>query len=218
MTRTAASHYFTEDALRDWRRIGEKHRLRDEQFLRRIEVHLRPGAILEIGAATGHLSEILKNRGFDVTASDISPRFVAAIRARGLNGQLVDATSSIRVQTGRTFANILAQGVVPLIRRHPPTLDIALAAIHDALETRGRLLCICAYPWREPAPGFYLKPREQIEIAERSGLFRVIKIIPHQVVPTALYRSWNARLLNFLDFHAAKLASVRLVWVMEKFG
>ena len=216
MNDSLGPHYFTEEALRDWTRIGEKHRLRDEQFLRHLEPLLNPGPILEIGAATGHLSAILAKRGFDITASDVSPRFVAAIRARGLRAQIVDATLDIRTQTGKTFANVLAQGVVPLIRREPATLNTALAAIHAALESKGRLVCICAYPWREPSPRFYLHPQEQIEIARVSGLFHLIKVFPHQVVPPVLYQRWNARVLDFLDFQAAKLASVRLIWVMEK--
>ena len=218
MTQTSDPHYFTEQALRDWTKIGARHLVRDEYFLRSIESFFSPGPILEIGAATGHISEILHKRGYDVTASDVSPRFVAAIQARGVRAQIVDATSNIRSQTGRSFANIFAQNVIPMIRRDRPALVAVLSAVHEALTPAGRLICVGAHPWRCETPGAYFRPREQMEIAKASGFFRPIRIFPHQVVPTSLYRRWNAAFLNTLDFQAARIAAVRLVWVMEKIG
>lgn len=200
----------------DWVGIGNRHRLRDEQFLYTLSRWFRPGPILEIGAATGHLSEILHNRGYDVMASDYSPALVRAIEARGVRAAVVDATANIRQQTDRLFTNILAQNVLPLIWRDRDVVRATLAAIHDGLEPGGRLICISAEPRREPKPEFYFKPREQIEIAKEMELFRLLTVFPHQVVPTTWYRRWNARLFNFLDFHAARLFAVRLVWVMEK--
>jgi len=218
MKQTTDPHYFTEEALQEWTRIGARHRLRDEQFLRTIETWFQPGPILELGAATGHLSEILHRRGYDVTASDVSPPFVAAIAGRGLRAAMVDATMNIQAQTGRTFANVLAQNVLPLIIRDRATVCSTLESIHAALEPRGRLICVSAHARRDRNPGFYFRPGEQIEIAEASLLFRTLARFPHQVVPTSLYRSWNAGFLNFVDFQAAKLAAVRLVWVMGKIG
>ncbi|HEX4081234.1 MAG TPA: class I SAM-dependent methyltransferase [Rhizomicrobium sp.] len=218
MTPAADPHYFTEQALRDWTKIGARHRIRDEYFLRSIEPFFTPGSILEIGAATGHISEILRERGHDITASDVSPRFVAAMRARGLRAEIVDVTGNIRSQTGQSFANIFAQNVIPMIRREHATLTAVLSALHDALTPAGRLICVGAHPWRCEKPGEFFRPREQMEIASASGFFRPIRIFPHQVVPTSLYRRWNGALLNLLDFQAARIAAVRLVWVMEKIG
>jgi 2-polyprenyl-3-methyl-5-hydroxy-6-metoxy-1,4-benzoquinol methylase len=218
MSSNVDPHYFTETALREWTKIGARHRLRDEYFLQAVEAFFRLGSILELGAATGHLSEILHRRGFDVTASDVSPRFVAAIKSRGLQAALVDATADIHQQTGRVFANVLAQNVLPLIRHDRAMVCSALAAIHAGLEPRGRLICISAHAWRDRDPEFYFTPREQIAITKATDLFRIISIFPHQVVPTKFYRNWNGRLLNFLDFHAAKLAAVRLVWIAERIG
>ena len=211
-----ASHYFTKEAVQEWMRIAAKHRLRDEQFLRALARWFRPGGILEIGAATGHLAEILFSRGYDVLASDYSPALVNAIEARGIPATIVDATANIREQTGRAFANVLAQNVLPLIWRERSTVCATLAAIHAALEPGGRLICISARPSRDKHPESYFTQHEQIEIARATGLFRLLASFPHQVVPTGWYRSWNAPLFNFLDFHAAHLFSIRLVWVMEK--
>ncbi len=216
MTPTANDHYFSEQALRDWTAIAEKHRIRDEYFLGILRRYFRPGPILEIGAATGNLAAILKERGYDITASDISPRFVAAIAARGVPALRVDAARDIRMQTGRGFANVLGQNVIPLIRRDRALLLAALSAIHGVLDSSGRLICISARTGRCPKPGAFFHPREQLEIMKHSGLFRVVRIFPHQVIPTGLYRRWNAPLLNFADFKLARLAAVRLVSVMEK--
>lgn len=218
MTQFPESHYFTEQALRDWTRIAAKHRIRDEYFLRRIETYLRPGPILEIGAATGHLSAILQQHGYDVMASDIAPLFVAAIASRGVPAEIVDASQDIRSQTGRSFANVLAQNVMPLIRRDPETVNATLRAIHGALQPGGRFVCISAHASRCSNPRAFLRPREQVEIARQTGLFRIVRTIPHQVTPTALYRGWNAPLLNALDFELARVAAVRLVWIAEKIG
>ena len=216
MSHIPAEHYFTNEAVQEWTRIAEKHRLRDEQFLRVLVRWFRPGPILEIGAATGHLSEILHRRGYDVLASDYSPALANAIGARGVPAAVVDATSDIAEQTGRVFENVLAQGVLPLIWRDASTVCATLTAIHAALEPKGHLVCIGVHPYWARSPESYFTPREQIGIAKATGLFRLVTSFPHQVIPTGWYRSWNARLFNSLDFHAAHLFSIRLVWVMEK--
>jgi SAM-dependent methyltransferase len=216
MTPATEDHYFTEQALRDWTAVAEKHRIRDEYFLGVLERYFRAGSILEIGAATGHLAAILNARGYEVMASDVSPRFVAAIAARGVPAVVVDATRDIPWQTGHRFANVLAQNVIPLIRRDRDLLLTTLSAIHSALEPSGRLISINARIARCPDPKVFFRPAEQLELMKKSGLFRVVTAFPHQVVPTGLYRHWNAPILNFADFSFARLGAVRLVSVLEK--
>ncbi len=210
--------YFTPEAARTWKAIGDRHKLRDRYFLSHLERFFGLGPILELGAATGHMSEILESRGYDVIASDVSPVFVAACAERGLKARIVDATKDIYAQTGMHFANVIAQNVLPLILRDEAVLELTLGNIHAALVPSGRLVCISAHARKRPGQPDYFQPREQIAVAERSGLFRLLATFPHQVVPTGLYRRWNAPLLNFLDFNAAKLAAIRQVWVMEKIG
>ncbi|MBV9570795.1 MAG: hypothetical protein JO056_06105 [Alphaproteobacteria bacterium] len=197
-------------------RTGRRHALRDGEFLRMLSRHFCPGPILELGASTGHLSAILREQGFDVTASEVEARLVRAIASRGLNAALVDATQDIAAQTGRTFSNILAQAVSPLIRRDRVRVLATLARIHAALEPAGRFINIAPYAWRQPAPGNFFSPKEQFEITIECGLFRSIACFPHQVLPPALYRPWNARLLNLADHKLAHLVSTRLVWIVEK--
>lgn len=218
VTDLPSEHYFTQEAVREWTRIAERHRLRDEQFLRVLARWLRPGAILEIGAATGQLSAILFQRGYDVLGSDYSPALVDAIRARGVPAAVVDGRQNIRAQTGRVFANVLAQSVLPLIWRDESIVRGTLAAVHGVLEPKGRLLCVGIHPRRTNHPESYFTPRQQIDIARATGLFRLLAKFPHQVIPTGWYRRWNAQVFNLLDFHAAHLFAIRLVWIMEKIG
>jgi len=195
---------------------ARRHGLRDRLFLHDLERFLRPGRTLEIGAATGQLAAILCEHGHDAVASDIAPKYLDAMAARGLKGLIVDATRDIVEQTGEKYANILAQGVIPLIRRDRDRVIATLRAIHDALEEKGRLCCISPYAWRQPNPEAYFSPRAQMQLARESGLFDEVIAFPHQVVPPGWYRPWNAPLLNLVDHKLAWVASVRWVWVMEK--
>ena len=195
---------------------GRRHALRDREFLRSLARYFRPGPILELGASTGHMAVLLHEDGYDVTASEVEPNLVAAIASRGLKAALVDATHNIAAQTGQSYANILAQAISPLIRRDRVQLLTTLQRIHAALEPCGRFINIGPYAWRQAHPERFFSPREQIEIAQSSGLLRMVACFPHQVLPPSLYRPWNARLFNLLDHKLAHLASARLVWVMER--
>jgi SAM-dependent methyltransferase len=195
---------------------GKRHALRDREFLRSLARFFRPGPILELGASTGHLAAILRENGYDMTASEVEPKLVRAIAARGVKAALVDATQDIAVQTGCTFPNILAQAITPLIRRDHTQLVATLGRIHAALDTAGRFIGIGPYAWRQPNPWAFFSPREQIAITRSCGLFRMIACFPHQVVPPSLYRPWNARTFNLLDHKLAHIASTRYVWIMEK--
>lgn len=212
LTGLASADGTVRNCLNDARRQG----LRDRLFMQGLERYLRHGRTLEIGAATGQLSAILQQHGYDVVASDVAPKFLPAIGARGLKGLVVDATGDIVAQTGETYANILAQAVIPLIRRDHDRAMTALRAIHSALEPGGRLLCIGPYAWRQPDPRAFYSPKEQMRIARASGLFEPVVAYPHQVVPPGWYVPWNMRFLNFLDHKLAWIARVRWVWVMEK--
>src|SRR6476646_4714160 len=114
--------------------------------------HFRPGPVLELGASTGHISAILQEYGWDVTASDITPKVIPVIERRGLKAAVVDATQDIVNQTGRTYSNIYAQGVLPLIHRDHAQVVATLRCIHRALEAGGRFICVGAYPWRQADP------------------------------------------------------------------
>ena len=196
--------------------VGQRHELRDRKFVRDLMRYFSPGAVLELGASTGHISAILQQYGRDVTASDTAPKVIPVIESRGLKAALVDATHDIVRQTGQAYANIYAQNVLPLIQRDRTQVVTTLRCIHGALEPVGRFICVGAHPWRQRDPDAFFSPREQIEIAKSTGLFRLITWFPHQIVPPGWYRQWNASFLNLLDHKLAFIASTRLVWVLEK--
>jgi SAM-dependent methyltransferase len=213
---TSAGSASTDRTVRNCLMDAKRQGLRDCAFMQRLERYLRPGRTLEIGAATGQLSAILQQHGYDVVTSDVAPKFLEAIAARGLKTLVVDATQNIIAQTGESYANILAQAVIPLIRRDRDRVMTTLRAIHSALEPSGRLLCISPYAWRQPDPQAFFSPKEQMQIVRASGLFEPVVAYPHQVVTPGWYAPWNAAFLNMLDHKLAWIASVRWVWVMEK--
>ena len=216
MQETLESLCLTDRDIRDRVRTGTRHALRDRQFLRSLARYFRPGPILELGASTGHMALLLQQDGSEAIASEVDPRLVRAIASRGIPALLVDATKDIVAQAGRHFPNILAQGIVPLVYRNRAQVLTTLQCVHDALVPSGRFICIGPYAWRQPQPERFFSPREQIALAHESGLFRMVACFPHQVIPTSLYRPWNARLFNLLDHKLAPIASTRLVWVLEK--
>ena len=120
-------------------RTGERHALRDRQFIRTFMRYFRPGPILELGASTGHLAALLQEAGCDVTASDVLPKLVSAIASRGLKAIRVDATQDIVQQAGCHFPNVLAQAIGPIIHRDRAQSLRTLRCIHDVLDASGPL-------------------------------------------------------------------------------
>src|SRR6478672_8044412 len=103
MQETLESLSLADRSIRERVNTGRRHALRDRSFLSNLAHYLRPGPFLELGASTGHLAAILRERGYDVTASEVEPKLVRAIAARGVNAALVDATRDIVAQTGETY-------------------------------------------------------------------------------------------------------------------
>lgn len=207
--------YNSNDAIEAWEAIKQRHRLRDEYFLRHFLPYFRKGRILELGAATGNLAAILQDWGHDVTASDFSGAFVGHMNKIGLNAVRIDVTKDFAREHGK-WPMILAQGVSPLCFRDEAINRTVLENIHNALEDGGRVLSIFGNKWDKYNADVFHQPWEQIEIVRQSGLFRVVKEVCHQVTPPGLYRPWNAPILNFMDFALARIACVRKAWILEK--
>jgi 16S rRNA A1518/A1519 N6-dimethyltransferase RsmA/KsgA/DIM1 with predicted DNA glycosylase/AP lyase activity len=51
-----------------------------------------PAVLLELGSGAGQLTVLLRDRGFDVVASDYAPFFVEHLASLGLDARRVDAT------------------------------------------------------------------------------------------------------------------------------
>lgn len=207
--------YDSPEGVSAWAAIGARHQVRDERFLKAILPHFRPGTIHEAGAGCGHLAHILQRLGREVTCSDLASSFVQHMRDRGLRAERYDATMLDKV-IDRRYDNILAQGVTPLVVRDRDTNEKTLRAIHGSLTPGGRLISIFAIKRDAYNKANYFQPDEQIAHTLASGLFKLVKVIPHQVTPPRYHTPANTRLLTFLDFQLAKIACVRKVMVWEK--
>lgn len=209
------SFYDSKEGVETWLAIGRRHRLRDVQFLRRIQRWFKPGSIHEAGAACGHLSEILRDMGWSISSSDLSTAFVEQMKSAGLDARRYDATK-LDEETSERFDNVLAQGLTPLSVRDEGINLKTISGIHSVLEDGGRLVSIFSIKRDDYNREHYLQPDEQIERIVATGQFRLIRVIKHQVVPPGLYRPWNAWLLNQCDFVLAHIWCNRKVMVFEK--
>jgi SAM-dependent methyltransferase len=82
--------------------IGPRHRLR-ESLLLDIFLAGRPGrSVVNVGAGQGTLTELLEQRGFDVTSVDPSPEATALLRGR-CRGPIVRATAEELPFADETF-------------------------------------------------------------------------------------------------------------------
>ena len=94
----------------------------------------RPGErVLDIGCGDGALTQKLVEAGCRVVAIDSSPQQVRAARDRGLDARVADVTA---LDFDGEFDAVFSNAVLHWIRNP----DAALAAIHRALATGGRLV------------------------------------------------------------------------------
>jgi SAM-dependent methyltransferase len=102
------------DLLAHWISEGERQAAKDRVLLPRIATLLGPGRVLELGAGAGQLTLLLRERGFDVLASDYALFFVEHLASLRLDARRVDACDIAAAGVG-TFPNIFAQSITPLI-------------------------------------------------------------------------------------------------------
>lgn len=85
---------YTPDLLAHWISEGERQAAKDRVLLPRIAALLGPGRVLELGAGAGQLTLLLRERGFDVLASDFAPFFVEHLVSLGpMRGASMPSTS-----------------------------------------------------------------------------------------------------------------------------
>lgn len=78
--REILAHYERMVALEAERLAG--HQLERDMTRRYLETYLQPGRVLEIGAATGEYTAWLADRGYKVTAVDLSPSLIGRCKQR----------------------------------------------------------------------------------------------------------------------------------------
>lgn len=191
--------------------MARRHDAKDRLFLTRARAYLRPGTVLELGAACGQLSAILMQMGFRTIASDIQPFFVDYMKSRGLDATLVDATD-IQATTPETFDNVVTQAISPLVCRDAEVIRRCYASIHRALRTRGRLLFIFPNALRRPR---WSTLEDHTPIIRATG-FKTVAVFRDQVLPSAAYRSLPGWLTNATECAVGRRWGLRHVVVLER--
>lgn len=209
---------YSTESVEEWAGIVKKQEIRDRVFFPWLSQFFRPGTVLDLGAACGQTSQYLRELGFRVTSSDIIPEFVTYMAERGLDAHVIDATN-IQDATAETFDNVFAQGLSPqMCRLEPDVTRRAYISIARALKPHGRFVSISGlYNYRHRYKrARYFSRAEHLAMIQSLDLFKIVRVVPHMVVPPRIYRGWNSRVLNFMDFKLAKLLPNRVVIVLEK--
>ncbi len=173
---------YTPDLLAHWISEGERQAAKDRVVLPRIAELLGPGRVLELGAGAGQLSIFLRDRGFDIVASDYAPFFVEHLASLGLDARRVDATDIAAADIG-AFANIFAQSITPLITSNPDVIATTYRSIRAALEPGGRFVHIHAQAGRGELSATM---RAHAALASKAGL-RDVRVTRNQFLPSRAY-------------------------------
>lgn len=91
--------------------------------------------VLEIGSADGDNAKILESLGYNVTASDVAPAFIAACKKQGLNTIKFNV---LKDDFPKDLMGILCWRVFVHFTRED--IALALKRIHDTLQPGGRLM------------------------------------------------------------------------------
>ena len=173
---------YTPDLLAHWISEGERQAAKDRVLLPRIAALLGPGRVLELGAGAGQLTLLLRERGFDVLASDFAPFFVEHLVSLGLDARRVDAVDIAAAGLG-TFPNIFAQSITPLITSDRDVILATYRSLRAALEPHGRLVHIHAQAGRGE---LVATMRAHAELASEAGL-RDVRVLRNQLLPSRAY-------------------------------
>ncbi|MDP9259974.1 MAG: class I SAM-dependent methyltransferase, partial [Actinomycetota bacterium] len=173
---------YTPELLAHWISEGERQAAKDRVLLPRITELLGPGRVLELGAGAGQLTLLLRERGFDVVASDYAPFFVEHLASLGVDARRVDASDIAAAGIG-TFPNIFAQSITPLITSDPDVIARTYRSLRAALEPEGRLVHIHAQAERGELRATM---RAHAALASEAGL-RNVRVTRNQLLPSRAY-------------------------------
>jgi SAM-dependent methyltransferase len=184
-----------------------RQRAKDALFVEELVPHFVPGPILEIGAGCGQLSELLAERGFDATASDIQPSFVEYVASKGVPARLVDALN-LGESMDRPYANVLGGGPSTLITPDLEVVRQTYESVAVALPPGSRFIFVLPSLWGEP----WSKPADHVRIAREAG-FELVARFRHQVLPSSAYRRLPRSLLRLIERTIGRLVGIRTVFV-----
>lgn len=102
---------------------------------------LRPGTLLDVGCGTGFWSDLFRREGFEVTAFDIDPAFVADGRAKYPAVQFAVADAEEPLGLGQ-FDVVFARTIPQF---YAATLDRAAIVVANLRRHVGQVLLLSAY-------------------------------------------------------------------------
>jgi SAM-dependent methyltransferase len=216
----ASYGHYTHESVAVWNGLAAKRAIRDDIFVERLLPYFKSGRLLEVGGAIGQWVERLRRHGFDVMGSDIFEPFVQEMQRKGLPARLLDATNLPHDLDGQ-FDSVFADGLSPQMDKSVPgCAEAVYSSVHRVLKPGGRFICLAGtYVWGKRHMRVRWRSRaEHVATIRATGLFNLLDVIPHQILPAKLYTHGNARLLNLVDFHVAKVRPNRHAYVMERIG
>ena len=179
-----AAYERLNDPIQIWDEIALHQAPKDQVLIPALARHFVSGRLLELGAATGHLSQMLKSMGWQVISSDFQPFFVEHLRKKGLDACRVDATDI--AASGLTgLDNIFSHSITPFITHDYDVVARTYRSTLAALRPGGRMVMVHAMEkWRDVGR----EMRRHRELALGAG-YRHVRVFRNQLLPSAAYRA-----------------------------
>jgi len=189
---------------------ARRQRAKDRLVVEKLADCFRPGSILEIGAGCGQLTELLRQRHLDVTASDVQPFFVEYMVARGLPALILDALD-LSAGIVKPYDNIFSQSISTLINPDPETIRRTYESVRAALNPGGRFVFILPSRWGK----HWSNASDHQLIAEVTGLV-LLRKFRNQALPSPLYARLPISALRNIEGSIGRVVGVRWILVFAR--
>jgi SAM-dependent methyltransferase len=190
--------------------LARRQRAKDRLVVEKLADCFRPGPILEIGAGCGQLTDLLRQRHLDVTASDVQPFFVDYMVAQGLPALVVDALD-LSAGIEKPYDNIFSQSISTLINPDPETIRRTYESVRAALNPGGRFVFILPSRWGE----HWSTASDHEQIAEAAGLL-LLRRFRSQALPSPFYARLPIFLLRTVEGSIGRVVGIRWVLVFAR--